>query len=79
MVRAALLVKTSTILVAEVGEAPDISQADNLPSHRQDVFQLVVPLPSLQGLVLLLLLLADGAVGARADGRREGRTKRCWT
>lgn len=22
--------------------------------------------------------LADGAVGARADGRREGRTKRCW-
>ena len=53
--RAAL---TSTILVAEVGEAPDISQADDLPSYGQDVLQLVVPLPSLQGLVLLLLLLA---------------------
>lgn len=52
--RAAL---TSAVLVAEVGEAPDVSQADDLPSHRQDVLQLVVPLPSLQGLVLLLFLL----------------------
>lgn len=66
---------TSTVLVAEVGEAPDISQADNLPSHRQDVLQLVVPLPSLQGLVLLLLLhFHDGVCGHSftiADSTRD--------
>lgn len=48
---------TSTVLVAEVGEAPDISQANDLPSHGQDILQLVVPLTTLQGLVLLLFFL----------------------
>lgn len=65
---------TSTILVAKVGEAPDVSQANDLPSHRQDILQLVVPLPSLQGLVILLLLFHVGACRHRfaiADNARD--------
>lgn len=52
--RAAL---TSTILVTEVREPPDIPQANDLSSHRQYVFQLVVPLASFQCSILLFFLL----------------------
>lgn len=38
---------TSSILVAEVGEPPDVAQPDDLSGHRQDKLDLIVPLPPL--------------------------------
>ncbi len=37
---------TSTILVAEIREAPHVSQSNDLSGHRQDKLQLVAPLSS---------------------------------
>ncbi len=38
---------TSTVLVAEIREAPHVSQSNDLSGHRQDKLQLVAPLSSL--------------------------------
>ena len=44
---------TSPVLVAQIGEPPEVSQSDQGPCHRQHELQLVRPLAAVQQLVLL--------------------------
>lgn len=48
---------TTTVLVTEIREAPDIPQANDFPGHGQHIFQLVVPVVPFQRLIGCLFLL----------------------
>ena len=77
---------TSSVLVAEVREAPHVAQADDGAGHRQDELYLVAPLAPLLHLLLrgrqqVLGAIAEvcfGSVSCRRGGRGEGLLqKRC--
>ena len=65
---------TSAVLVAEVGEAPHVAQADDGARHRQDELNLVAPLAALLHLLLVLVLhlvLRPQTAGPEALGQRR--------
>jgi len=58
----------AAIFVAEVGEAPDVSEADGQTHHRQDEVEFAAPRASLGHLVAVLFAFATGA--SHLEGHR---------
>lgn len=64
---------TSSVLVAQIGEAPHVAQAYDLPGNRQDKLYLVAPLAPLRHLLLRAGDYVQGPAAQPVGRLRLGR------